>query len=235
MAAMMQSDTVEDYLKAIYELQEKYGRAKTSNLSARLRITPGSVTDMLKRLAGQRPRLVSYQSHKGVILTDLGCQKALAVIRRHRLLETFLHQVLGFSWDEVHAEAERLEHCLSDRLTEAIAAHLNHPACDPHGDPIPAPGGKMHQGVGCPLSELQAGQSARIMRVRIQDDAALRYLAKQGLEIGVTIHVLECSPLDGQLDLQILDRRVRRTFSLGRQVAAHIDVERIERFDSEAL
>lgn len=224
---IMRSDTVEDYLKAIYELQEEHGRAKTSYLSERLGITPGAVTDMLKRLARQRPRLVSYQSHKGVVLTALGCKKALAVLRRHRLLETFLHEVLDFTWDEVHAEAERLEHCLSDRLTEAIAAHLNHPVCDPHGDPIPARSGKIQKSAGCPLSEVRVGRSVRITRVRIQDDVALRYLAEHGLKIGVTVDVLERSPLDGQLDLQIPGGHKQRTVSLGPKVAAHIDVETI--------
>lgn len=222
---MTRSDTVEDYLKAIYELQETHGRAKTSNLSERLGITPGSVTDMLKRLAGQRPRLVSYQSHKGVVLTDLGCRKALAVIRRHRLLETFLHEVLGFAWDEVHVEAERLEHCISERLTEAIAAHLNHPACDPHGDPIPGRDGEIQDGAGCPLSEVDVGRAVRITRVRIQDDDALRYLAENGLQIGASVDLLERSPLDGQLNLRIRDGCKRRPVSLGPKIAAHIDAK----------
>ncbi len=219
----MRSDTVEDYLKAIYELQEKFGRAKTSAISARLGITPGSVTDMLKRLAGQSPRLVHYQSHQGVTLTALGSRRALAVIRRHRLLETFLHDVLGFAWDEVHAEAEQLEHCLSERLTEAIANHLNHPACDPHGDPIPSREGQVRIKAGRPLSELPTGQPLRITRVRLQDEEALQYLARNGIQIGVTVKILETSPLDGQTSLQILGGRKRRVLSLGAAVAADIE------------
>ena len=221
----MRSDTVEDYLKAIYALQELHGRAKTSALSARLGVTPGSVTDMLKRLAGQTPRLVVYQSHQGVTLTPLGVQKALTVIRRHRLLETFLHEVLGFAWDEVHVEAERLEHCLSDRLTEAIAVHLNHPVCDPHGDPIPSPEGEIETPSGCPLNEVPVGQTVRITRVRLQDEAALQHLAQNGVKIGGTIKVLERSPLDGQVSLQVRRGRQLHVFSLGAGVAAGIEAQ----------
>ncbi len=219
----MRSDTVEDYLKAIYELQEKFGRAKTSALSGRLGVTPGSVTDMLKRLAGQTPRLVRYQPHQGVTLTALGTRKALAVIRRHRLLETFLHDVLGFAWDEVHAEAEQLEHCLSERLTEAIAAHLNHPACDPHGDPIPTGEGEVQAPAGIPLNELPVGRMVRITRVRLQDENALKYLARNGLKVGATVQILEQSPLDGQISLQVEHGRRPHTFSLGQGVAADIE------------
>jgi DtxR family Mn-dependent transcriptional regulator len=221
----MQSGTVEDYLKTIYELQEKYGRAKTSALSERLGITPGSVTEMLKRLAGQNPCLVHYQSHQGVTLTKIGVRKALAVIRRHRLLETFLHDVLGYAWDEVHAEAEQLEHCLSERLTEAIADHLNHPACDPHGDPIPSREGAVKIPTGCPLNNLPAGQPLRITRVRLQDGEALRYLAANGVKIGATVKVLEQSPLDGQINLQIRHGRKVRTLSLSPAAAAAIEAE----------
>ncbi len=219
----MRSDTVEDYLKAIYELQAKFGRAKTSALSERLGITPGSVTDMLKRLAGQTPRLVDYQSHQGVTLTGLGSRRALAVIRRHRLLETFLHDVLGFGWDEVHAEAEQLEHCLSERLTEALAVHLNHPTCDPHGDPIPSREGEIQNQAGRPLSELSAGQRLKITRVRLQDQEALQYLARNGIRIGAVVTIVEKSPLDGQISLAIRRGRTQQTFSLGAAAAADIE------------
>ncbi len=226
-ADLMRSDTVEDYLKAIYILQEKHGRAKTSALSERLGVTPGSVTDMLKRLAGQKPCLVLYQSHHGVSLTALGTRQALAVIRRHRLLETFLHEVLGYAWDEVHSEAERLEHCLSDRLTAAIADYLHHPERDPHGDPIPSPDGKLPSTGGHPLSELAIDSPARITRVRLQDETALRYLAQKGIAIGETVQILERSPLDGQIRLQLGRGQKGQTASLGQGVAAAIDVESV--------
>ena len=222
-ADSMRSDTVEDYLKAIYELEEKYGRAKTSALSERLGITPGSVTDMLKRLAGQTPRLVHYQSHQGVTLTALGRRRALAVIRRHRLLETFLHDVLGFTWDEVHDEAEELEHCLSERLTEALAVHLNHPACDPHGDPIPSREGEIQTSAGRPLGEWPAGRRLCITRVRLQDQRALQYLAQNGIRIGATVTIMEQSPLDGQISLQVHRGRKRQGLSLGPATAAEIE------------
>jgi DtxR family Mn-dependent transcriptional regulator len=224
---MARSGTVEDYLKAIYDLQEKHGRAKTSSLSERLGVTPGTVTDMLKRLAAQTPCLVTYQSHHGVTLTDRGVKRALAVIRRHRLLETFLHDLLGFSWDEVHAEAERLEHCLSERLTDAIADHLNHPVCDPHGDPIPTRDGTVRTVAGRPLSELAVDVSVRLTRVRLQDEDALQYLAQNGLTIGRTVKILERSPLDGQVRLQVRIGRRNHTVSLGLPVASGIDAELI--------
>jgi DtxR family Mn-dependent transcriptional regulator len=223
----MRSDTVEDYLKAIYELQETFGRAKTSALSARLGITPGSVTDMLKRLAARSAPLIHYRSHQGATLTARGTRKALAVIRRHRLLETFLHQVLGFTWDEVHAEAEKLEHCLSARLTEAIAAHLQHPTCDPHGDPIPSPEGEIHHPPGSPLTELPLGTVLEITRVRLQDESALQYLAQNGLRIGARFEIVEHSPLDGQVRLEIRRGRRHHTFSLGSAVAAAIEAQAV--------
>lgn len=221
------SQTIENYLKAIYELQVTQGRAKTSSLAQRLGVTPGSVTDMLKRLADQKPRLVSYQSHHGVRLTALGEKKALSVIRRHRLLETFLHDVLGYTWDEVHTEAERLEHCISNRLTEAIAAYLNNPSCDPHGDPIPTRKGTIPKDAGHPLSELAVGSSARITRVRLQDETALQYLSQNGLTPGQIVTVVAKSPLDGQLTLGIPHEGGLHPFSLGPLVAACIEAEEI--------
>jgi DtxR family Mn-dependent transcriptional regulator len=221
------SQTIENYLKAIYELQVSQGRAKTSSLAQRLGVTPGSVTDMLKRLAKQKPLLVSYQSHHGVKLTALGKKKALSVIRRHRLLETFLHDVMGYTWDEIHTEAERLEHCISNRLTEAIAAYLNNPHCDPHGDPIPTQNGKMPEGAGRPLSELAIGSSARITRVHLQDENALQYLSQNDLVPGQTVTVIAKSPLDGQLTLKILHEESLHPFSLGPLVADEIDAEEL--------
>ena len=120
----MQSEAVEKYLKTIYEIQQQGGRVKTTTLAQTLGVTAGSVTDMIKRLASLRPKLVSHELHKGVALTPRGKKVALSVIRRHRLLETFLNRVLGFSWDEVHHEAQNLEHHISDRLTDAIAEYF---------------------------------------------------------------------------------------------------------------
>ena len=117
----MQSEAVEKYLKTIYEIQQHGGRVKTTTLARSLNVTAGSVTDMIKRLSTLRPKLVSHELHRGVALTPRGKKVALSVIRRHRLLETFLNRVLGFSWDEVHDEAQNLEHHISDRLTDAIA------------------------------------------------------------------------------------------------------------------
>ena len=145
-----------------------------------------------------------YQDYTALSLIDVGCGRG--------------------AW---LAEAERLEHCLSDRLTAAIAAHLNDPACDPHGDPIPTRDGAMPPGLGQPLSELAVGVSGRIVRVRLQDEAALQYLSQQGLEPGRTVTVIATSPLDGQLSLHVQGPAEHLTIGIGRQAAAAIDVDPI--------
>ena len=179
----MQSETVEKYLKTIYEIQQPGGRVKTTILAQTLGVTAGSVTDMIKRLSSVRPKLVSHELHKGVALTPRGKKIALSVIRRHRLLETFLNRVLGFSWDEVHDEAENLEHHISDRLTDAIAEYLNHPQYDPHGDPIPQKNGKLKADKFQSLTATPVGESVKIARVRHNDAKMLRYLDELGIHL----------------------------------------------------
>ncbi len=137
----MESVTVENYLKAIYQLSDASGGAPTGELARRLKITPGSVTLMLQRLA--EAGLVKYAAHQGVRLTKKGQKVAIRVVRNHRLLELYLTNTLGLPWDEVHEEAENLEHAVSDRLVARIDEYLGHPDRDPHGDPIPDTDGKM--------------------------------------------------------------------------------------------
>ncbi len=198
----MGSDAVEDYLKAIYELQEAEGRAKTSRLAERLGLTAGSVTDMVKRLGSARPQLVSYRHHQGVRLTSRGKKEALSVIRRHRLVESFLFTVLGLSWDEVHREAEVLEHHVSPRVLAAMDALLGHPAFDPHGEPIPDPDGRLPAVSQRRLSEAEVGSTVRILRVFPVSGALLRHLDGIGLGLGTIGTVVEKAAFDGAMVLR---------------------------------
>ena len=131
------SQATGDYLKTIYELTREHGRASTNQIAESLQVTPASVTGMIKKLASADPPLVDYQKHQGVLLTEEGKKAALEIVRHHRLLEMFLHEKLGYEWDEVDAEADRLEHFISEEFEERIAQSLGNPQFDPHGDPIP--------------------------------------------------------------------------------------------------
>ena len=223
----MQSEAVEKYLKTIFEIQQHGGRVKTTTLAQTLGVTAGSVTDMIKRLSNVRPKLVSHELHKGVSLTPRGKKIALSVIRRHRLLETFLNRVLGFSWDEVHDEAEKLEHHISDRLTDAIADFLNHPKYDPHGDPIPEKDGKMKTDNHRSLTTTPVGESVRVARVRHTDAELLRYLDELGIRLETIITVVEKAPFKGPLSIRVGAQRQAPIRTLGINVADEIMVESI--------
>lgn len=219
----MRTRAVEDFLKAVYDIQDPEGQVRTSALAERLRLSAASVTEMAKRLSDERPRLVTHRHHRGVGLTADGERAALDVIRRHRLLETFLHRVLGFGWDEVHEEAERLEHYLSERLTEAIDAYLNHPAADPHGDPIPRTGMVLEPEERAGLDAIPKGCTVRIARVRRSEPELLRYLAEIGITIGANIHVTEQAPFGGPVSFRVGDSPTSR--ALSRDIARDILVE----------
>jgi len=223
----MQTEAVEKYLKTIYEIQQPGRRVKTSALAQVLGVTAGSVTDMIKRLSKMRPKLVSHELHKGVALTSSGKKAALNVLRRHRLLETFLHRVLGFSWDEVHDEAEKLEHHISDRLTDAIAEYLNHPQYDPHGDPIPEKSGKMKAANYRTLLTTPVGDTVRIARVRHTDSELLRYLDKLGIGLETIVTVVEKAPFDGPISIRVGPQRQAPIRTLGINVADDIMVNPI--------
>jgi DtxR family Mn-dependent transcriptional regulator len=227
----MQTEAVEKYLKTIYEIQQYGGRVKTTTLAQTLGVTAGSVTDMIKRLSNVRPKLVSHELHKGVALTPRGRKVALNVIRKHRLLETFLNRVLDFSWDEVHEEAENLEHHISDRLTEAIAEYLNHPQYDPHGDPIPEKNGKMKADNFRSLTTTPVGVSVRIARVHHNDAELLRYLDKMGIRLETIVTVVEKAPFKGPLSVRVGAQRKSPVRMLGIDVADDIMVEPISSSD----
>src|SRR5512136_1633326 len=157
------SPPVEDYLKTVYLLCEREGAASTTGIAAALAVTPASVTGMIKKLAEMK--LVRHTPYQGVELTRAGEQIALEMVRHHRLLELFLFETLGYSWDEVHAEADALEHVISEEFEERIAARLGNPVVDPHGDPIPAKDGSMLAVKEQALIDLKPGQTAWITRV----------------------------------------------------------------------
>lgn len=195
--------TIEDYLKVVYEITTTQSRASTNQIAMILNITPASVTGMIKKLSKTNPPLLDYQSHRGVVLTPEGEQIALEVLRHHRLLESFLHQILGYGWDEVHAEADRLEHVISEEFEERIAEALGNPSHDPHGDPIPTRELRMPESPSMKLSELRIGQCAVIHRVASEDSEILRHLSNLGLKPGVDVEILDFSPYDGNLTIEI--------------------------------
>lgn len=197
------TDSNEDYLKVIYELTSKGDRATTTLLAERLSVTPASVTGMVQKLAETDPPLLEYLKHRGVVLTEHGRRVALQTIRHHRLIEMFLHQVLGFPWDEVHDEADRLEHVISDKMEERIAQVLGDPTHDPHGDPIPTRELEIPPSTSIRLSELRGGQRAIVQRVRDSDPALLRHLLELGLQPEAKLHVQDYSPFDENLKLKV--------------------------------
>lgn len=197
----MPTVSIENYLKAMWALQQGDQRVKTKALAERLDVSPPSATQMLRSLEGMG--YVTYQPYQGAELTSEGVRLALRVIRKHRLVEAFLVATLGYSWDEVHDEAERLEHAVSDELVDRIDAFLSHPACDPHGDPIPTAAGTIaHHGAGT-LAELPDGASGTILRVLDQEPAVLRYLDERRLVPGARITVVSREPLDGPLHVDV--------------------------------
>jgi DtxR family transcriptional regulator, Mn-dependent transcriptional regulator len=194
--------SIQDYLKHIYELTENGETASTTALAKKLKISAPSVTGMLQKLASAKPALVEYQKHQGVTLTREGQRAALEVIRHHRLLEAWLVQTLGYSWDEVHEEAERLEHVISEDFERRIAAAMGHPTRDPHGELIPTPDLKMPFDDSTPLSALRPGQSGIIQSVKASETNVLRYLAERGLLPGVRVEVKAYSPFDHNLTIK---------------------------------
>ena len=221
----MISSVREDYLKAIYELEEAVGIARTTQLAKKLAIRAATVSEMVQRLSKESTPLISYQHHHGVHLTPAGRKEALNIIRRHRLLETFLHHTLGLSWDEVHEEAEILEHHLSPRVTEALDRHLGFPRYDPHGEPIPDQQGQMQPRSQVPLSQVAVGKQFVVTSVKPISAELLVYLKDLGIGIQTVGRLLSKSPLEGPLTIEINCENKTCQHSLGRNVADHIWVE----------
>ncbi len=215
------SHATENYIKIIYSLSEDGLPASTNALAERLDIAPASVTGMLKRLADTTPPLVNYRKHQGVTLTADGERAALEIIRHHRLLETYLHDSLGFSWDEVHEEACRMEHVISEAFEERIDAILGHPTHDPHGDPIPNVDLVMPQETSTQLLALRPPEKAIIKRVHADDGELLRYLKEKSLVPGSKLEISAHSPFDNNLTLVVNDQEM----VLGPAVTHHIFVD----------
>ena len=196
------TEAIQDYAKAIYALQLRSdGTVTTSSLAERLGVSPASVTAMLKRMAAAG--LVEHEPYRGVRLTEAGERVALEVIRHHRLLESYLADALGMPWDRVHAEAEVLEHYISEELEERIATALGDPAVDPHGDPIPSRDLEIETEAGRPLAALAPGDGGVFTRVSDSDPAMLRYLAERGIKPGSELRVTDRQPFGGPLFVSI--------------------------------
>lgn len=216
----MSSVSVENYLKCIFHLQQASPgeRVKNKDIADRLEIALPSVTSMLKALAQQE--MIDYVPYQGAILTEKGEREACKILRKHRLIEVFLVQTLGLTWDEVHEEAEALEHSLSERLTERIDAYLGYPRFDPHGDPIPDVHGTMpdDHSRGRLLVTVEPGEEVAIARVLDQTPEFLRYLKDQGLTIGSAVRIKELAPFDGPITLTADGRQVSISRQLGQRI-----------------
>lgn len=215
--------TVENYLKAIFQLSDadRGKTVSTGQIAEALGVSPGTVTSMLKTLA--EASLATYRPYEGVELTPAGRALALRVIRRHRLIELFLVRTLELSWDEVHDEAENMEHAVSDWLVDRIEEHLGHPTVDPHGDPIPTADGAIQRPDAVPLADLPEGQHFRVVRVLDQSPAFLRELSESGIAIGVSGSVSK-SHDDGARTVEFNGA----PHQIDHRVAANVCVDRVE-------
>lgn len=218
----MHTQAVEDYLKAVYEIQRERGKVNTTALAERLDVAPASVTGMIKKMAEMK--LVTHEPYQGVALTKAGIKIALEVIRHHRLVELYLTEALGVPWDQVHAEAEKWEHVLSEELEERMDTLLGHPTTDPHGAPIPSRDGTLAQPARVRLVELEPGQSASVAEVSDHDPALLRYLGDLGLYPKVRVTVITIAPFHGPLTLRVGE--VEHT--IGHEAAQHIYVTKLK-------
>lgn len=220
------SEATQDYLKIIFDLTERYDRATTSQIAEQLNVKPASVTGMLQKMAQDEPQLVDYRKHQGVTLTADGRQAALELVRHHRLLETFLHEVLGYSWDEVHEEAERLEHVISEDMEQRMAAVLGNPNRDPHGQPIPDHNLKLISTYDFPMSELRPAQEAIVRRVQDDNPELLRYLNSLGLRPLTRLKTLAYIPFDKTLQIHVQGQEEPTV--LGPRITSQIFVELVD-------
>jgi len=217
------SGPVEDYLKAIYDLERGEQPAATNDIAERLAISPASVSGMVRRLADQG--LITHEPYRGVRLTEDGRRAALRTLRRHRILECYLTEVLGYPWDRVHDEAERLEHAASEELIERMAAALGNPAHDPHGAPIPSREGVVEASASRTLGDAATGERVRVRQVMDDDAERLRYLAELGIRPGAIIRILDRAPFDGPMTLWVGEPGGGATRAVGPALAAQVFVE----------
>ncbi|HET9014173.1 MAG TPA: metal-dependent transcriptional regulator [Thermomicrobiaceae bacterium] len=212
---------MEDYLKVIYQLRSEGEKVTTQAIAERLHVQSPSVTNMVKRLA--ELHLVDHTPYRGVELTATGEKAALEVLRHHRLLELYLAEALGYSWDEVHDEADRMEHTISEEFEARIDRALGYPKTDPHGDPIPTAGGEIEPVPDLRLGDLAAGDAGVVERVRDRDPEKLRYLGSLGLYPLARVRVLERYPFDGPVRVWIAGHE----HIIGRELAQEVQVSRV--------
>ncbi len=217
------SPRISDCLKVIYAMQERGQKVSTSAVSERLGVSDATVTTLFKDFA--TAGWVEHVPYRGVRLTELGQHKAMEVIRHHRLLELYLARELHYSWDQVHDEADKLEHVISEEFEDKLDALLGYPTVDPHGDPIPSKEGKLPEREGTPLLQLQGGQCARILRIKDQNAEKLRYLGQLGLYPDVRIELIDRAPFGGPLHVRIGDAPDQVEHVLGVELAEDIIVK----------
>jgi DtxR family Mn-dependent transcriptional regulator len=212
----MQTQSKEDYIKSIFILQKQNESVATSALAKHLGIGDGSVTDMVKKLSGKH--LINYEPYQGVTLTPSGRRLALKMVRRHRLWEMFLVKFLGYTWDEIHNEAELLEHVTSDDLEERIDKALGYPRVDPHGDPIPTSAGDLVEVTYKNLSDCSEGEEGIVVRVKDESQEILKYMTKLGLSLNKRIAVMQKIQFDGSVIVEIDGREVALSEKLAQSI-----------------
>ena len=217
------SGPVEDYLKAIYDIELVGAPASTNDIADRLAISPASVSGMVRRLADQG--LITHEPYRGVRLTEDGRRAALRTLRRHRILECYLTEVLGYPWDRVHAEAERLEHAASEELVELMASALGDPVQDPHGAPIPTRDGRVEEAALQTLAETGVGEQVRVRRVHDKEPERLRYLAELGIRPGSLVRILDKAPFEGPITVWVEVAGGGTSSAVGVALAAQVFVE----------
>ncbi len=216
----MLSQSVENFLKTVYEIQDGDHWASTSRVARALGQKPASVTNMAQKLAKSEDGLLEYQAYKGMRLTDTGAKVALEVIRHHRLIELYLSRQLGVPWDQVHDEAEKLEHVISEDLEDRMSAALEDPQTDPHGAPIPTKDGRINVRESFPLADAIAGQTLEVVQVNDRDPGLLRYLGELDLYPGNTFTVIGHERFGKSIRIE----RAGREINLGEEAVPHISV-----------
>ena len=219
----MKNISKEDYLSIIYKTADSNGIIKANQIAEKLNVSGAAVTDMLRKLS--KAGYVDYKRYKGIKLTRSGEEFARSMVRRHRIWEVFLHQIVGLPWDKVHNEAENLEHSSSDELINRLEEMLDYPEFDPHGDPIPDRNGKMPKGnLGTPLSTIEPGNLVKVNRVHDFDSSFLQYITNIGIELNKEVTVLDTLEFDHSLLIEVNKKQT----SISNKVAANIFVTEIE-------
>ena len=216
------TESIEDYLKAMYEVQKEVGRVTTNSVAEKLKVAPASVTSMIKKLSEKK--LITHKRYQGVKLTKAGQRIALEVVRHHRLIELYLAEALGVPWDQVHEEAEKWEHVLSEDLEDRMDAVLGYPTRDPHGSPIPSRDGTIVELDSIPLADLRPGQSAVVAEVSDHDPDLLRYVGSMGLYPEARVIVVSIEPFNGPIKIKVEERE----HVLGSGAAQYVFVTNIE-------